>query len=176
MNVLEIKPYDRSLAALNVIIETPRGSRNKFKFDAEKKILLLKRILPAGMAFPFDFGFVPSTLADDGDPLDVMLLTEAPVPAGTLCIARPVGAISAEQTEKGKTVRNDRIVAVNEPSQDFAKIKTIQDINSQILKEFEMFFVNYHSLQGRTFKVLNVRGPSQARKLIEKAIQKAKEK
>jgi inorganic pyrophosphatase len=176
MNVLEMKPYDKSPAALNVIVETPRHSRNKFKFDSEKQILLLKRILPAGMVFPFDFGFVPSTLADDGDPLDVMLLTEAPLVAGTLCIARPVGAISAEQTEKGKTVRNDRIVAVNKESQDYAKVKTIRDIGPQILKEFEMFFVNYHGLQGRTFKVLSVSGARQAKSLIEKAIQNAKEK
>src|SRR5512140_3715812 len=97
---------------INVIIETPKGSRNKFAFDEKRKIFQLKKVLPVGMAFPYDFGFVPSTLAEDGDPVDVLVLMDEPAFPGCLLSCRPVGVIEGEQKSKESKQRNDRIIAV----------------------------------------------------------------
>jgi len=95
-----------------VVIETPKGSPNKLAFEARFGTFVLKGVLPAGAVFPFDFGFVPSTRAEDGDPLDVLVLMDAPVFPGCVVPSRLVGVIEAERTEDGKTERNDRVLAV----------------------------------------------------------------
>ena len=95
-----------------VVIETPKGSPNKLAFEPRYGTFVLKGVLPAGAVFPFDFGFVPSTRAEDGDPLDVLVLMDAPVFPGCIVPSRLVGVIEAEQTEDGKTERNDRLLAV----------------------------------------------------------------
>ena len=100
---------------LQVIIETPKGCRNKYSFDEDQKIFVLKAALPSGMAFPYDFGFLPQTLADDGDPLDVLVLMDEPAFPGCAVMARLIGVIEGEQiTPKSAPVRNDRLVAVAE--------------------------------------------------------------
>src|SRR5262252_9129405 len=96
---------------LHVVIETPKGSRNKYVFDQKRRIFWLKTVLPVGMAFPYDFGFVPSTIADDGDPVDVLVLMDEPAFSGCLLKCRPVGVIEGEQGRSNHMKRNDRIVA-----------------------------------------------------------------
>jgi inorganic pyrophosphatase len=104
---------DRASTVIEVVIETPQGSRNKLKFDAAVGRFRLSHVLPTGMAFPFDFGFVPDTRADDGDPLDVLVLTDAPLPMGCLVDVRLVGVLEVEQREQdGSVVRNDRLIGV----------------------------------------------------------------
>src|SRR5207253_9607645 len=110
---------------LRVVVETPKGSRNKFAFDPDKEIFELKKVLPEGMAFPYDFGFVPSTEAEDGDPVDVLVLMDQPAFAGCLLKCRPIGIIEAEQTSDHKTVRNDRIIAVENSTHSYAVVKHI---------------------------------------------------
>jgi inorganic pyrophosphatase len=95
-----------------VVIETPKSSPNKLAFEARFGTFVLKGVLPAGAVFPFDFGLVPSTRAEDGDPLDVLVLMDAPVFPGCVVPSRLVGVIEAERTEDGKTERNDRVLAV----------------------------------------------------------------
>src|SRR5437588_6840231 len=90
---------------IQVIIETPKGSRNKYAFDPEQRVFMLKKVLPEGMVFPHDFGFIPSTEADDGDPVDVLILMDEPAFPGCVLKARLVGVIEGEQTEDGKTQR-----------------------------------------------------------------------
>src|ERR1700751_3300977 len=110
-----LRPFDEDNEHfIQVVIETPKGSRNKYAFDPEKKIFKLKRVLPAGMAFPYDFGFIPSTKADDGDPVDVLVLMDEPAFPGCLLQCRVIGAIEGEQSDKkgNDKVRNDRIVAI----------------------------------------------------------------
>src|SRR5690242_6477172 len=97
---------------LNVVIETPKGSRSKFSYDEDTGLFTLSKLLPAGMAFPFSFGFVPSTRGGDGDPLDVLLVFDEPLFPGLLVAARLIGAIRARQSEDGKMKRNDRLLAV----------------------------------------------------------------
>jgi inorganic pyrophosphatase len=163
-----LKPFDSvDKHVLRVIIETPKGSRNKFAFNADDHIFELKKVLPAGMAFPYDFGFVPSTEADDGDPVDVLVLMDEPAFAGCILSCRPIGVIEGVQGDKKDKERNDRIVAVEKDAHSWADIKTIDDLGKEFCRELEEFFVNYHKLSGEKYRVLGVRGPDQARKLVK---------
>src|SRR5437016_204276 len=100
------------------IIETPKGCRSKFDYDPDSNLFLLGGLLPEGMMFPFDFGFIPSTLGDDGDPLDIMVLMDAPAHVGCLMDVRIIGIIEAQQTEDGKTETNNRLLGVAVHSYD----------------------------------------------------------
>src|SRR6267154_339789 len=150
-------------AIIQVVIETPKGSRNKYAFDPEQKVFELKKVLPAGMAFPYDFGFVPRTEAEDGDPVDVLVLMDEPAFPGCLLKCRLIGIIEGEQGDKKKMIRNDRIVAVEKQNHSWADIKVIGDLGKQFLRELEEFFVNYHELSGEKFQVIDVKGPKEAR-------------
>jgi hypothetical protein len=112
---------DGEAATCRVIIETPKGGRGKMTYDPESGAFALKRLLPDGMSFPLDFGFVPGTRAQDGDPIDVLVLNDEPAAVGTLMSVRLIGVIEAEQTEDGETVRNDRLLAVASVSHLFAR-------------------------------------------------------
>jgi inorganic pyrophosphatase len=154
---------------LQVIIETPKGSRNKYDLDTKDNVFRLKTVLPAGMAFPYDFGFVPSTKADDGDPLDVLLLMDEPAFPGCVVQCRLVGVIEGEQVEKKKKpVRNDRLVAVANQNHSFSDIKNISDLGDRFCHELEQFFVDYHQLSGEKYRVLRTRGPKTAKSLVRK--------
>lgn len=165
---MRLKPRDADdNKIIQVIIETPKGSRNKYAFDPEQKIFELKKVLPAGMAFPYDFGFVPSTLAEDGDPVDVLVLMDEPAFPGCLLKCRIVGIIEGEQKSSKEKERNDRIVAVEQENHSFADIKHLNDLGKAFLEELEEFFVNYHRLSGKEYKILGAKGPSRARKLLK---------
>ena len=155
---------------LQVVIETPKGSRNKYSWDEEQKTFVLKAALPSGMVFPYDFGFVPRTLAADGDPIDVLVLMDEPAFPGCALLVRLIGVIEGEQTvPKMDSVRNDRLVAVAETTHMYAKLKRLKDLPKQALKEIEEFFVNYHRLEGKKYKLLGRKGEKTAMDLIEKA-------
>ena len=163
-----LKPLDSDdKKMLRVVIETPKGSRNKFAFDPKQHIFELKTVLPAGMTFPYDFGFVPSTIADDGDPIDVLVLMDEPAFPGCVLTCRPIGVIEGEQGPKKNKERNDRIVAVERDAHSWADIKTIDDLGKQFCRELEEFFVDYHKLTGKKYRVLGLKGPGQARKLVK---------
>jgi inorganic pyrophosphatase len=161
-------------AIIQVVIETPKGSRNKYAFDEEQRVFELKKVLPAGMAFPYDFGFVPGTLADDGDPVDVLVLMDEPAFPGCLLKCRLIGVIEGEQGDKKKKERNDRVVAVEKENHSWADIKVIDDLGKTFLRELEIFFENYHELSGEQYRVIDVKGPKQARKCIDNGIRAAK--
>jgi inorganic pyrophosphatase len=152
-----------------VIIETPKGSRNKYAYDVKDHIFELKKVLPAGMAFPYDFGFVPSTRGGDGDPLDVLVLMDEPAFAGCKLTCRVVGVIEGEQSDGKHKERNDRVVAVENANHSYARVKHIDDLGKRFEKELEEFFVNYHRLGGMTYKILAVKGPAAALRIIKKA-------
>jgi len=154
---------------LRVVIETPKGSRNKFAFEPKEHIFELKKVLPAGMTFPYDFGFVPSTEADDGDPIDVLVLMDEPAFPGCVLTCRPIGVIEGEQGDGKKKERNDRIVAVEQDAHSWADIKTIDDLGKQFCRELEEFFVDYHKLRGKKYRVLGIKSADVARKLVKNA-------
>src|SRR5437660_4892147 len=133
-----LKPFDSDdKQMLRVVIETPKGSRNKFAFNPDEHIFELKKVLPSGMTFPYDFGFVPSTEADDGDPVDVLVLMDEPAFPGCALSCRPIGVIEGDQGDNKKKERNDRIVAVQEEAHSWADIKTIEDLSDQFCRERE---------------------------------------
>jgi inorganic pyrophosphatase len=163
-----LKPFDaEDKQMLRVVIETPKGSRNKFAFDPDEHVFELKKVLPSGMTFPYDFGFVPSTEADDGDPIDVLVLMDEPAFPGCVLSCRPIGVIEGEQGDKKDKERNDRIVAIEQDAHSWEDIKTIDDLGKQFVRELEEFFVNYHKLTGKQYRVLGLKGPDQARKLVK---------
>ncbi len=157
-----------------VIVETPQGTRSKVEFDYEVGLLRLTRVLPAGMTFPLNFGSIPGTLAEDGDPLDVLLFMRDPVPPGTLLSARPIGVMEAKQTDKGKSERNDRLFAVPDEDGQYAALKTVSNIEGKRRREYERFFQTYNSEDGKEFRPLGWFGPRRAWKLIETARRKYK--
>jgi inorganic pyrophosphatase len=171
-NPVGLNPFNADKGLLRVVIETPKGSRNKFAFNDDERIFELKKVLPAGMTFPYDFGFVPSTKADDGDPVDVLVLMDEPAFAGCALRCRPIGVIQGEQGDKKKKkkIRNDRIVAVEQDAHSWADIKTIDDLGKEFCRELKEFFVNYHRLSGEQYKVLGIKGPGQALKLVKSGI------
>ena len=162
--------------SINVVVETARGSRNKFAYHPDSGLFLLKKVLPEGMAFPYDFGFVPSTLADDGDPLDVLVLMDEPAFAGCLVTCRVVGVLIGDQAESRrpheKRVRNDRIVAVAGASRTHEDIEDLRDLNGSMLDQVDAFFVHYHSTLGQRYRVLGRKGPRDAWKLVNEAARK----
>jgi inorganic pyrophosphatase len=172
---LDPKDKDKNDNALiQVVIETPKGSRNKYDFDSEEKVFRLKKVLPAGMTFPYDFGFIPRTLAEDGDPVDVLVLMDEPAFAGCVLKCRLIGVIEGEQGDGKDKERNDRVVAVERDNHSFADIDHLDDLGKEFLRELEQFFVNYHSLSGEEFRVLGAKGPKQAKKRIEEGMRAAK--
>jgi inorganic pyrophosphatase len=156
---------------IHVVIETPKGSRNKMAFEPDFEAFMLKGVLPEGHSFPYDFGFVPSTKAEDGDPLDVLLLLDAPTFAGCVVEARLLGAIELEQREEdGSVVRNDRLLAVATHSRQHKHLETITDLSDELLHEIEHFFHSYNEEKGGEIKVLDRVGPEQAYTLLDEAL------
>jgi inorganic pyrophosphatase len=162
-------PIRKKDGLLQVIVETPKGSRNKFSFDVEQEIFSLKKVLPAGMVFPYYFGFLPKTLAEDGDPIDVLLLMDEPAFPGVLVSSRLIGVIEGEQLDGKKKVRNDRLVAIADANHMYANIRKLNDLPKQFLRELEDFFVSYHQLEGKQYKLLGCKGVSEAEALIKRA-------
>lgn len=157
---------DAETGEYNVIVETPKGSRNKYSYDEALQLYRLKGILPAGASFPYDFGFFPATHGEDGDPLDVLLLMDEPAYPGVLVPARLIGVIAAEQTEHGQTIRNDRLLAVSTISKTHQSLQDIKDLDKNLLNEIEHFFKSYNAIKGYDFVVVGRYGPKRAAKLI----------
>ncbi|MGI4757521.1 MAG: inorganic diphosphatase [Janthinobacterium lividum] len=169
-NLERLAPFNKD-GVLQVVIETPKGSRNKYAWDHERRCFELKKVLPAGMVFPYDFGFIPSTRADDGDDLDVLLLMDEPAFPGCVLGARLIGAFEGEDTlEDGTKQRNDRLLAVAEASDLFANFNHVDDLPDEFRKHVGHFFENYpRVLSHKEFKLLRTSGPAEAMQLIEKA-------
>jgi len=155
-----------------VVIETPKGSPNKLAFDPRYGTFVLKGVLPAGAVFPFDFGFVPSTRAPDGDPIDVLVLMDAPVFPGCVVPSRLVGVIEADQTENGKTERNDRLLAVAANSAAHRSIRELRDLSADLVTQIEHFFKSYNENKGKRFEVKGKAGKKRAQALVKAALTK----
>jgi inorganic pyrophosphatase len=170
-----LKPFDENdKSSVQVVVETPKGSRNKYNFDPKLRSFTLSRVLPDGMVFPYDFGFVPSTMAEDGDPIDVLLLMDSPAFPGCVIESRLIGVIEGEQTENGKKQRNDRLLAVANQNHAHSGLKDISEMNQKLVKEVGEFFVNYHRQDAIKYKFLGTKGPKEAARLLDQAIKRGK--
>jgi inorganic pyrophosphatase len=141
------------------IIETTKGCRNKFDYNPDSGLFMLGGLLPEGMMFPFDFGFIPSTLGDDGDPRDILVLMDAPTHVGCLIEVRIIGIITAEQMEDGKTESNDRLLGVAVHSYNHEDLESINDVSETLLSQLEEFFVSYNKQRGKKFKITGTGAP-----------------
>jgi len=168
MNALfQLPAWDSTSGLLHVIVDTPKGSRIKFKYELAKRCYAASYLFPPGTSFPFDFGSIPQTLAADGDPLDVLVLMEEPSFPGCLVPVRLLGVLEANQTQEGKTNRNDRLIGAAEASRTFRELRTLDDVPDRLLKEIESFFVFYNKDRSRVFKVLGRFGRDRAERLVE---------
>ncbi|HZS54183.1 MAG TPA: inorganic diphosphatase [Bryobacteraceae bacterium] len=167
---------DKKKRECRIVIETPKGRRNKFDYDPEMEAFTLGGLLPEGLSFPFDFGFVPCTIAEDGDPLDVMVLMDEPAHVGCVLDVRVIGIIEAEQTENGKSTENDRLISVALHSYSHQNLKSVAEVNKSLLDQVCEFFVSYNKSRGKKFKVKSVHGPSRAVKRLERAADEYRKK
>jgi inorganic pyrophosphatase len=165
---------DRATGLCRAVIETPKGHRAKYDYDPKTRLFRMKTILPEGMSFPLDFGFIPSTLCDDGDPLDVMALVDEPAVVGALLLVRLIGVIEAEEKENGRTERNDRLLAVVDASRIYAEIETPDDLPDEFIRNLTDFWINKDRLEGKSFKPLGVQGPAAAIEMVRRASKAAK--
>jgi inorganic pyrophosphatase len=172
---IERLPTFNKKGNLNVVIETSKECRNKYKFDEEIGLFRLTKVLPFGMAFPYDFGFAPRTRGEDGDPIDVVVLMDSPVFSGCVISTRLVGIMEAEQDEEGKKIRNDRVIAVEDDCREFANLKNAKDLDKKLVNELEEFFVQYHRLDDTKYTLLGLKGPEKAKSSIERAMKAALE-
>lgn len=147
---------------VHVVIETPKGSANKYAYSETFGTFLFKMVLPEGTSFPYDFGLIPSTKGADGDPLDILVLLDAPAFPGCVLEARLLGVIEAEQRERdGTWQRNDRLIGVASKARTHAHVQALSDLRPGMLDEVEAFFAHYNQLAGKEFRVVR-RGDAEA--------------
>lgn len=137
---------------VRMIVDTPKDSRVKYKIEEASGLFIVDRILPPGLVFPFNFGFIPNTKAADGDAVDINLLLEAILPDGCAVDCSVAGVIEAEQTENGSTYRNDRVVAIS--LKDSEASQRPQELPEGFVANVERFFKTYHQAEGNDFKIL----------------------
>src|SRR4030095_9202285 len=137
------------MKAVKGIVETPKGNAEKYTYDKDHGLFALKKILPAGMTFPYDFGFFPDTRGGDGDPVDVLVISEFKSFPGCVMDCRIIGVLLAEQNSKGGKERNDRFFAVPVLSTVFKHIHSIKDISKEEMTNIVNFFMVYNLQQGK---------------------------
>jgi inorganic pyrophosphatase len=165
-----LEPREARTGLVRVVIDTPRGSRNKIKYDEALGCFTLSRILPVGHVFPYDFGSVPQTRADDGDALDVLVLLEAPTFPGCVVTVKLLGGLSAQQTQDRKKIRNDRLIGAPQTATNEAAFLDIEELGQECLDQIEHFFVSYNEAQGRAFKATGRLGAKEAEERLDAAI------
>lgn len=167
-NLLKLKSASRG-GGITAVVETTKGSRTKLDYDPKRRCFVVSKVLPEGMSFPFDFGFIPSTTGGDGDPLDVVLLLDESVPTGTVVPARLIGVIEATQTSGdggGRAEENDRLLAVGASSILYEKVDELSDLPRAVVDQIEQFFVAYNQVEGKKFVAKSHHGPKRARDCV----------
>jgi len=157
---------------INVIIEIPRGSKNKYEIDKESGLIKLDRAMKSSQDYPFDYGFVPQSFWEDDDPLDVILLTTCPLHPGILVEARPVAVMWMTDGGDG----DDKIIAVPKNDPRFDHINDLQDVNKHTIKEIQHFFETYKSIEDKEVKVSGVDGREKALEVINRGLEMYNEK
>ena len=159
---------DPETGELTAVIETPKGSRNKYDYDDGCAAFRLMAVMPEGLAFPHDFGFIPSTLGEDRDPLDVLVFLDSPAVVGCVLTIRLIGAIELRQRSgSAEWKRNDRLLAVALHDHTQEHVRTLDDLRPALLDEVEAFFLHYATMSGKELEVIGRAGPETARELVD---------
>jgi inorganic pyrophosphatase len=144
---------------VHVVVETPRASGAKFAYDPKLETFILSKSLLTGLTYPYDWGFVPSTIADDGDPLDIMVIHDAATFPGIVMTCRIIGILQIEQKSKGKAERNDRLFAVPRRSHSKHGLRDVRDLSKPIRQELEKFFIATDELDDKKLEIIAWKGP-----------------
>lgn len=163
-------PFVAQTETIHIVVECPKGSHNKFTYDQDSGLFKLSKIFPPGVTFPFEFGFIPNTKAQDGDPFDVILLTDDSLFAGCLIEGRVIGVIEAEQHDEGKLIRNDRVIAVSVESHLYENIHTLDDLHKNFLSDAVDFITSYQKRTDHHFTPLRFSDASRAIELVKNTV------
>lgn len=162
----DLKPGSSDLKTIYAVIEIPKGSRNKYKYDEDKGVFTLDRVLYSPFHYPVDYGIIPRTGMGDGNPQDIMVIMDQPTFPGCIIECRPIGMLIMMDGED----RDDKIIGVPVNDPKFKDVRDIQDIPSAFLDEIEYFFQEYKKLEGKTTEVLGWRNVKRAFETIEYSI------
>jgi inorganic pyrophosphatase len=154
---------------MDIIIETPKGSRQKYTYDKDIKLFRLKKVLAPGLVFPFDFGFIPGTQGEDGDPFDIMVLSEYQGFPGCVMDVRIAGCLRATQTTGKKPYRNDRFIGILEQSTVYDRIMSIEELPASLIDNIKLFFSTYLQAEGKKVQWEGELNALQAIELIKKS-------
>lgn len=168
MSIATIPPGPNVPDVVNVLVEIPRGSQNKYEFDKELNVLKLDRVLFTSMIYPADYGYIPQTLGLDGDPLDAMVLMTNPVPPGVLMEARPIGVL--EMIDQGDNDEKILCVPVGDPR--FAGISDIGDVEEAVKNEIAHFFATYKQLEKKEVEIRGWHDAAAAKKIIAECVER----
>jgi len=166
-DLLELPAFDER-DAVHVVVESPRGSSLKFKYDPDRRAMMLSRPLPQGLAFPHDWGFIPSTRAPDGDPLDAFVMWDGVSYPGIVIPCRPIGLLRVEQTNVTSHARerNDRLAALPIKAPRWESVRSVLDVGERVRRELEQFFLAAVAFEGKDPKILGWAGPDDALALV----------
>jgi inorganic pyrophosphatase len=162
----EISAGSETPEVINVIIECPKGSKNKYEIDKETGLIKLDRAMKTSQDYPFDYGFVPQSLWDDGDALDVVLFTTNPLAPGILVEARPVGIMHMIDSGEG----DDKILAVPKSDPRFDNVQDLKDLNEYSIKEIKHFFETYKSIENKSVIIDGCEGKEVAYEAVKKGL------
>ena len=162
-------PAQPKAGIVNVLIEIPAGSKNKYEFDKDLNAFALDRVLFSSVQYPYDYGFIPNTLADDGDPLDGMVMMDQPTFPGCVIAARPIGMM--EMIDGGD--RDEKILCVPAEDPRFDNVKTLDDVEQHRLDEIAEFFASYKNLEKKEVEILGWKNLDQVQPLVDQCIKAA---
>lgn len=169
MDLSRIPPQPKP-GVVNVLIEIPAGSKNKYEYDKDLQGFALDRVLYASVQYPFDYGFIPNTLADDGDPLDGMVIMDQPTFPGCIIAARPIGML--EMIDGGD--RDEKLLCVPVKDPRYANVNSLKDVASHRLDEVAEFFRTYKVLEKKVTEILGWKDVEHVNALVETCIKAAK--
>ena len=167
-NFINLPPFTED-GDIHAVVETPRGSRAKFAYDPKLKAFVLRKSLLTGLTYPYDWGFVPSTKADDGDPIDIMIVHDAATFPGLVMACRIIGILQIEQTAGGKSERNDRLFAVPRRSHSEQGLRDVRELSKPVRQELEKFFIATEELEDKKLEILGWKGPKAGLQAINDA-------
>lgn len=161
-SLYDINPGDECPEIVRMVVEIPKNSPNKYEYDSELGLFRLDRALYSPLHYPGDYGFIPGTLAEDGDPLDVLALVLEPTFTGCLYEVRPLGILKMEDNEQ----EDYKILAAPRRDPRYDHVHTMDQIFPHVRREIEHFFTIYKELEGRLTRISGWGGPAEARKAI----------